>query len=94
MNAAQIAVRVKPRAAQDRIIGWQEDTLLMRVAAPPVEDAANKRVIALLARTCGVPRSRVVIVSGQTASLKRIRIEGRTDEEVRRLLGAVSGEEA
>ena len=47
-----------------------------RVAAPPVDGAANAALIALAARTFGVPRRAVRITGGETARLKRLFITG------------------
>ncbi len=47
-----------------------------RVAAPPVDGAANAALIALAARTFGVPRRAVRITGGETARLKRLFIAG------------------
>jgi hypothetical protein len=48
-------VRVQPRASRSEIVGWRADGVLsVRVAAPPVEGAANAAVAALLAAALGV----------------------------------------
>ncbi len=49
--------------------------LAVRVAAPPVDGAANEALIRLLAAALDVPRSAVSIESGATARVKRVRIE-------------------
>ncbi|MDE2486152.1 MAG: DUF167 domain-containing protein [Alphaproteobacteria bacterium] len=71
------AVRVTPRGGRDAAEGWMRDAegrpvLKVRVAAAAADGAANAAVIALLARTLGLPRSGVRLLSGQTARLKRI----------------------
>lgn len=50
--------------------------LAARVAAPPVEGAANAALIALVAAACGVPKSAVHLVAGHTARTKRLHIAG------------------
>jgi len=50
--------------------------LRMRVKAVPDKGKANAAVIALLAKALGVPKSSVTLVSGDTARLKTIQIEG------------------
>jgi uncharacterized protein len=47
-----------------------------RLAAPPVEGAANDALLALVAETFGVPRRAVRLVAGDTARLKRLSIAG------------------
>lgn len=72
-----IAIRVTPRSSKPGIGDWKTDpggrpVLEIRVAAAPADGAANDEVIRLLAKALGLSKSRVTIVSGQTARLKRI----------------------
>jgi uncharacterized protein len=85
---AVITVRLTPRAARDEISGWVDDVLQTRVSAPPVDGRANVALVRLIAAALRIPQSRVAVVSGQTARLKRIRVEGLSVEEVKRRLGA------
>jgi uncharacterized protein YggU (UPF0235/DUF167 family) len=57
----------------------------MRVAAAPADGAANEEVLKLLAKALGLPKSSLVIVSGQTARLKRIELPLEEDEVRARL---------
>jgi len=50
--------------------------LRVRVKAVPDKGKANAAVVALLAKAVGVPKSAVAVVSGDTARLKTIQIEG------------------
>lgn len=50
--------------------------LVVRVRAVPVEGAANAALEKLIAKTAGVAKSRVAVVSGMTQRLKTLRIEG------------------
>jgi uncharacterized protein (TIGR00251 family) len=70
-----IVVRVTPRSSRDAIEGAAIDgTLRLRVTAPPVDGAANRSVIKLLAGALSVPKSSITIVSGATGRNKRIHI--------------------
>jgi uncharacterized protein (TIGR00251 family) len=77
------SVRVTPRAAQDKIAGWEGDVLRVRVTAPPVEGRANDALLRLLARALDVPTSRLCLVRGHTQRNKVIAVEGLSEEEVR-----------
>jgi len=86
-----IGVRVTPRSARPGIGDWKTDPdgrpfLEMRVAAAPADGSANEEVIKLLAKSLGVPKSSVNLVSGQTARLKRIELP-LNEAEIRRRLG-------
>ena len=73
-----LSVRVQPKASRDEIIGPHENALKIRITAPPVDGKANTHLIKFLAKTFGVPKSRVEIVSGESGRLKRLRIQAPT----------------
>ena len=80
-SSVRLAVRLTPRGGREAIDGWAVDGdgrsyLKVRVAAPPVEGAANAALIAFLAKTLGVSRSSLAIASGAGARLKLIDIAG------------------
>ena len=52
------------------------DAVKIRLAAPPVDGAANDELVDFLADKLGVPRSAVSIVAGQTGRRKTIEVEG------------------
>jgi uncharacterized protein (TIGR00251 family) len=75
------AVRLTPRAGRDVVEGWAADAEgrrvpKARVAAPPVDGQANAALIKLIAKTLGVARSSVTLVSGEGARVKMIQVEG------------------
>lgn len=77
----QLALRLTPKGGRDRIDGIGADAtgkpvLLVRVAAPPVDGAANKALIKFLAKQIGVAKSGISFVSGETARIKRLKISG------------------
>ena len=59
----------------------------MRVAAPPVEGAANEALIAYLAKTFHIPKRAIQIVSGERGRQKRVAMTGVTAAQVRLTLG-------
>ncbi len=71
-----IAVRVTPRGGRDTLSAGTDEHFAARLAAAPVDGAANAGLVALVARTFGVPRRAVTIVAGDTARLKRLHIVG------------------
>ena len=82
-------VRVIPRARKTEYAGERDGALLVRLAAPPVEGAANGALIDFLAATLGLPRRAIQIVSGERSRRKRVAIAGMTAEQVRAILGRV-----
>jgi len=73
-------VQVVPRASRSEIAGEHNGSLRVRIAAPPVDGAANDELIRLLAKTFKVARSAVQIVSGHNGRMKQVSIEGVTSE--------------
>lgn len=72
---ARLTVRVIPRAARDRIDGFDAAGVLhLRVTAPPAGGEANAAVVKLLARALGLPARDVVLVSGATARRKTFEV--------------------
>ena len=83
----RITVRLQPRASRDEVLGWNEEgALRVRVKAPPVDGAANVALVQLLAKTIGVAKAKITLVSGATARNKIIEIEGLTGEELKKRL--------
>lgn len=77
-TGVEIDVRVIPRAAKSGIAGERDGRLLVRLAAPPVEGAANQALIALFANLFERPKRAVRVVSGEKSRAKRVAIEGVT----------------
>lgn len=72
----EIAVRVTPRAGRDALAAGTEEHFAARLAAPPVEGAANAALVPLVAKAFGVPKRDVTLIAGETARLKRLSIRG------------------
>jgi uncharacterized protein (TIGR00251 family) len=71
-----IVVRVTPRGGRDALTAGTDEHFAARLAAAPVDGAANAGLVALVAKTFGVPKRAVTIVAGETARLKRLHIAG------------------
>ena len=77
-GAITFAVRVAPRASKTGAAGTHDGALKVRVAALPVEGAANEELTRYLARALGVPATAVQVVAGHSSKSKRVRAEGAT----------------
>jgi uncharacterized protein (TIGR00251 family) len=77
-GGVEIDVRIIPRAASTGIGGVRDGALLVRVAAPPVEGAANEALIDFFADLFDLPRRAIRIVRGEHSRRKRIAIDGVT----------------
>jgi uncharacterized protein (TIGR00251 family) len=69
-------VRVQPRASRNELAGRHGDALKVRLAAPPVDGAANEALVRFLAERLDVPRSAVRLQAGATARTKVLAVTG------------------
>lgn len=75
MNDAEtVTVRVKPGSRKGPLVESDDESLTVYVREPAVDGKANTAVLLLLAKHFGVPKSRVTLISGPTARIKRFRI--------------------
>jgi uncharacterized protein (TIGR00251 family) len=74
-NCISFAVRVVPRASRNEFAGLHDGALRIRVAAPPVEGAANRELVKFLAKKFKVGQAAITLVSGANSKNKIIRIE-------------------
>lgn len=65
-----------PRGGRDSLSAGTGEHFSARLAAAPVDGAANAALIALVAKAFGVAKRDVTIVGGATARLKRLSVKG------------------
>jgi len=69
-------VKVIPKSSKTELVGYLPDgTWKVKVAAAPEKGKANRALCDFLANHLGVAKSKVHIVSGETAQLKRIHVD-------------------
>jgi uncharacterized protein (TIGR00251 family) len=72
----RLRVHVQPRASRTELAGQHGDALKVRVAAPPVDGAANEALVRFLAERLGVSRGAVTVEAGGASRGKVVRIAG------------------
>ena len=65
---------LQPKASRDEFAGLHGERLKIRLTAPPVEGKANAHLLAFLGKAFGVPKSAVILESGELNRQKRVRI--------------------
>lgn len=85
-DGVEISIYVQPGAKSAEVSGEHDGALKLRINAPPVDGKANAAVIAFLAECCGVSKSKVTLLSGDTNRRKRLRITGVSTETVAKQL--------
>jgi len=73
-----LVIHVQPRAKRTAVDGEHGDAIKIRLAAPPVDGAANEELVRFLAERLGVRRADLTIVRGATGRRKTVRIAGMT----------------
>ncbi|MEO6307179.1 MAG: DUF167 domain-containing protein [Nitrospiraceae bacterium] len=81
-DGAILTVYVQPKASSTECAGFHGDAIKIRVAAPPVDGAANDELIRFLARQLSIPITSVRIHSGAGGRHKRVLVKGATAQLV------------
>jgi uncharacterized protein (TIGR00251 family) len=81
-DGTSLHVRVVPRASRNEIAGIVGDRLKMRIAAPPVDSAANDELVDFLAGQLGVARSAIQLVRGRTSRNKTLLVRGLSPQAI------------
>ncbi len=83
---ARLVVHVVPRARRTETAGVHGDAIRVRLAAPPVDGAANAELVRFVAKRLGVARGAVRIAAGSRGRRKTVVIDGVPAEPARRAL--------
>ncbi len=86
---AVLTIHVQPKASKTEYAGVHGAALKFRVAAPPVEGAANEALCAHLAERFGLPKKAVVLLSGQGSRHKRVLLTGVSAQRVKDLFASI-----
>jgi hypothetical protein len=86
-TGVRITVVIQPRASRTEIVGLHGRAIRIRVAAPPVDGAANEALTAFLAKRLGLARRAIRLESGHGGRRKVVAAEGVTLPDAARALG-------
>jgi uncharacterized protein (TIGR00251 family) len=81
-QSTSIGIYVQPRASKTEISGVNDGLIRIRLAAPPVDGAANTALVTFIAERLGIAKSRVRVISGLASRRKVVRVEGMTEAAV------------
>ena len=71
-----LEVRVIPRSPRTRGDGRRGNAILIRLAAPPVDGAANDALLRYLSDTLDVPRRAIRLIAGEKSRDKKVAVAG------------------
>lgn len=81
-DGVTLSVVVQPRASRTGAAGEHAGLLRIRLAAPPVDGAANDELVGWLAKTLRVRRNDVLLRTGTTSRRKIVEVRGVTAKQV------------
>ncbi|MEK7281420.1 MAG: DUF167 domain-containing protein [Chloroflexota bacterium] len=87
---AVLEVHVQPGARETAIQGLRDDTLWVKIKAPPVKGQANAALLKFMAHTLGIPESALALARGYASRHKRLIIRGMDNDELKARLAQVS----
>lgn len=70
-----LRIKVKPGSKTDEIVREADGLLKVKIRAQPIEGKANKYLIEYLSKVLGLPKSKIVLMKGETNAFKTIQIE-------------------
>jgi uncharacterized protein (TIGR00251 family) len=79
---AKLVVQVQPGASRNKVTGFKEGVLYIRIAEPPVRGKANQELIKYLSGILGIDKSRIAIQKGTTSKRKLITISQLNQDQV------------
>jgi uncharacterized protein len=81
-SSVRIKVYVQPRASQTVVAGEHDGAIKIRLAAPPVDGAANAALVEFIAERLDIAKSCVRVAAGHTSRRKVIEIDGVTRDAI------------
>ena len=86
-DGAILTLKIIPRAGRTALAGTRDNAVLVRLAAAPVDGAANAALLTFLADLVQIPKSRLEIIGGEKSRSKRVKVMGMSAAAVRARLG-------
>lgn len=83
----RIDIYVQPRASKSEIAGLHDGRIKIRLAAAPVDGAANAELVSFVAQRLGIAKSKVRVVAGESSRRKVLEVDGVDEATVRMRLG-------
>lgn len=81
-ESCRLGVLLSPRAKASALVSLNGEDLKIKIAAPPVDGAANSALVKFLAALLGRPAASISVVAGQRGRRKVVKIEGLSQDEL------------
>ena len=86
-----LKVWIQPGASQNKVINFDNGILKLRIAAPPVEGKANKKLVEFLSEILHIAKRNIAIKAGLTGKHKIINIDNLSLDDLKRKLESLVG---
>ncbi len=83
-NHITVNIKALPNSSKNIIAEVMADALKIKIKAPAVEGAANKELIKFLSKSFKIPKSEILILSGETGKNKKIKLP--LNEKIKNLI--------
>lgn len=77
-----LKIKAVPNSSKNEICGLLDDALKVKIKAPAVENKANEELVKFFSKLLKVPKSAIVLKSGDTSKLKTLYINGCTIDKI------------
>ena len=88
IEGVRVSIKLQPRASRDAFVEVLDGQIKIALKAPPVDQAANQSLEKFVAKSLGVSKGLVTLVSGEKSRNKVVQIRTITVEAV---LGILEG---
>ena len=75
----KLRIKVKPGSKTDEIVREADGSIKVKIKAQPVEGKANKYLVKYLSKVLALPKSKIVLLKGETNAFKKLEIEAEED---------------
>lgn len=83
----KIKIYIQPNSKKSGYAGLYDGLPKLKITAPPVDGAANAEIIKIFSKLLNIPKSDIIISSGQASRIKTLDINtDKSHEEITALL--------
>lgn len=81
-NGIIISLKLVPNSSFSKVVDYTDEYLRVKISSPPIENKANKELVAFCSKLLDVNKSKIEIVSGEKSKLKKVLIKDTKLEEI------------
>lgn len=70
-----INIKLVPNSSVSKVVDYTQEYVRIKISSPPIENRANKELIAFCSKLLGVNKSKIEILSGEKSKLKRVLVK-------------------